>query len=225
MTDFSTHVIPTEAASLPRVVLADANVFFSPRLRDLFMTLHAHDLLVLRWTRKIEEEWTRNVIKKHAGATAALRACVLGMRKAVPDWEVVCNDGLEWAFRDVDANDRHVAAAAYQLATKGVPEGCLVALVTSNLRDFASTLLARKKVLVMSPGTYLDRLLEQHPRSILAVADECRLKLKQPPLAVLQYVNALRNVGCLALPMALLRRAGLPAEGMQEEASLATELK
>lgn len=33
-----------EAATLPRLVLIDANVFFSPRLRDLFMALHANDL-------------------------------------------------------------------------------------------------------------------------------------------------------------------------------------
>lgn len=66
MTETSRSDDLIEAASLPRVVLADANVFFSPRLRDLFMTLHAGELLVLRWTRQIEDEWTRNVAKKHA---------------------------------------------------------------------------------------------------------------------------------------------------------------
>lgn len=208
MTETSRSDDLIEAASLPRVVLADANVFFSPRLRDLFMTLHAGELLVLRWTRQIEDEWTRNVAKKHAVTSEALRACTRGMHKAVPDWEVCGSEGLEWAFHDVSPTDRHVAAAAYQLATKDFP-GAGVALITHNLRDFASSLLLQRRVTVMSPGAYLDHALRLWPDRVLTVAEQCRLKLKQPPLALLQYVSVLRNLGCLQLSTALLKRAGL----------------
>ena len=196
-----------EAATLPRLVLIDANVFFSPRLRDLFMALHVHDILSLRWTRRIESEWTRNVREKHAARPEALEACVRGMRKVVPDWEVEDVEGLEWAFHDVSPSDRHVAAAAYQLMSKE-SEGRPVALITGNLRDFRSSLLDKKGVLVISPAAYLDALHAQLPDRLLAVADECRLKLKQPTLGLLQYAAVLRNLGCHRLPMALLRREG-----------------
>lgn len=218
MTLPTAFVIQTEAALLPRVVLVDANVFFSPRLRDLFMTLHAHELVVLRWMRKIEEEWTRNVVRKHAAAVDALRACVMGMHKAVPQWEVVHSEGQEWAFHDVSPNDRHVAAAAYHLATRQIPHEA-VALVTSNLRDFASSLLGKSGVQVMSPAAYLDALFDQQPERVLLVAEACRLKLKQPPLALIQYASVLHNIGCTRLPMAMLKVAGLGASYLSQQAA------
>src|SRR5882757_6743074 len=62
----------SEAGPLPRIVLVDANIFFAPRLRDLFMHLHEAEALSIHWTREIEDEWARNVALKgttvlHAG--------------------------------------------------------------------------------------------------------------------------------------------------------------
>jgi len=33
-------------------------------MRDVFMHLHAAEVLNVHWTREIEAEWTRNVIAK-----------------------------------------------------------------------------------------------------------------------------------------------------------------
>jgi hypothetical protein len=41
-----------ESGPLPRIVLVDANIFFAPRLRDLFMHLHEAEALSIHWTRE-----------------------------------------------------------------------------------------------------------------------------------------------------------------------------
>ena len=68
--------------SLPRIVLVDANVFFAPRMRDLFMHLHEAEVLNIHWTREIEAEWTRNVIAKQGADRKAIDDCLQGMRAA-----------------------------------------------------------------------------------------------------------------------------------------------
>lgn len=59
--------------SLPRIVLLDADVFFAPRMRDLFMHLREQELIHLHWTRPIEKEWARNVVAKHGASRDAIQ--------------------------------------------------------------------------------------------------------------------------------------------------------
>ena len=75
--------VTTGAAALPRIVLVDANVFFAPRMRDLFMHLHEAEVIYVHWTKAIEEEWARNVVAKQNADPAAIQACVMGMRDAL----------------------------------------------------------------------------------------------------------------------------------------------
>jgi hypothetical protein len=105
-----------EAGVLPRVILVDANIFFAPRLRDLFMHLHEAEVLSIHWTREIEGEWTRNVIVKQGADPEDLQRCLRGMRDAAEDWEVAGFEKHIDRFESVDVKDRHVAAAAYKLS-------------------------------------------------------------------------------------------------------------
>lgn len=105
-----------EATVLPRIVLVDANVFFAPRMRDLFMHLHEAEVLSVHWTREIEGEWTRNVIAKQGAAPEAIQLCLAGMRDAAEGWEVRGYSKHIDRFEAVDPKDRHVAAAAYKLS-------------------------------------------------------------------------------------------------------------
>jgi hypothetical protein len=82
------EAVQREARPLPRIVLADANIFFAPRLRDLFMHLHEAEALSIHWTREIEDEWTRNVVVKQGADPEDLQRCLRGMRDAAEDWEV-----------------------------------------------------------------------------------------------------------------------------------------
>ncbi len=99
----------SEAGPLPRIVLVDANIFFAPRLRDLFMHLHEAEALSIHWTREIEGEWTRNVVVKQGADPEDLQRCLRGMRDAAEDWEVSGYTKYTDRFESVDAKDRHVA--------------------------------------------------------------------------------------------------------------------
>ena len=120
---------------MPRIVLVDANVFFAPRMRDLFMLLHEAEVLYVHWTKEIESEWTRNVIAKQGAERSGIMACLKGMRDAAEGWEVAGYSKFENMFELVDAKDRHVAAAAHKLTQDDWP-GQPVALITKNVKDF-----------------------------------------------------------------------------------------
>ena len=135
----------SEAAELPRIVLVDANVFFSPRLRDLVMFLHAAEAINVHWTKEIEAEWSRNVVAKQDAKAEGIQACLQGMRGAVDGWEVNGYAKHAAKFEAVDAKDRHVAAAAYKLSLDDWP-GQKVALLTKNVKDFPSHAFAGTQV-------------------------------------------------------------------------------
>ena len=145
----------SEAAELPRIVLVDANVFFSPRLRDLVMFLHAAEVINVHWTKEIEAEWSRNVVAKQGAEAQALQACLRGMRDAVDGWGVTGYAKHEAKFEAVDAGDRHVAAAAYKLSLDDWP-GQKVALLTKNVKDFPAQAFAGTQVTRHSLSAYID---------------------------------------------------------------------
>lgn len=189
----------------PPVVLVDANVLFAPRLRDLFMHLHAAEVLLLHWTRDIETEWTRNVTAKHDADPCAVQDCLLAMRSAVPGWEVAGYRKHIERFEQIHPKDRHVAAAAYKLSRDVWPDQ-EVMLVTANLKDFPTSAFAQSRVTRLATGEFLESLFTASPGMFSKVAEGCRKKLKAPPLTRRQYVTVLGKNGCQALAAALAVR-------------------
>lgn len=192
----------SEAAPLPRIVLVDANVFFSPRLRDLVMFLHAAEVINVHWTKEIEAEWSRNVVAKQDVEAEAIQTCLRGMRDAVDGWEVNGYAKHETNFEAVDAKDRHVAAAAYKLSLDDWP-GQKVALLTKNVKDFPAQAFAGTQVTRHSLSGYIDALYAAEPAMVAKVAEACRKKLKHPPLTRERYVAVLMSHGCGGMAQAL----------------------
>ena len=194
-----------EAAALPRIVLADANVFFAPRMRDVFMHLRERGLIHLHWTTVIEAEWTRNVVAKQGADPRDIAQCLHGMRDAAPDWEVRGYTKHAARFEAVDAKDRHVAAAAYKLSLDDWP-GQPVGLVTNNLTDFPQDAFAGTQVATYSPAVYLEGLHREEATAVAAILERCRAKLKAPPLTRAEYVAVLVKHGCSGIATAMARK-------------------
>ena len=194
-----------EAAALPRIVLADANVFFAPRMRDAFMHLRERGLIHLHWTKQIEAEWTRNVVAKQGADPRDIMLCLHGMRDAAPDREVKGYAKHTARFGAVDAKDRHVAAAAYKLSLDDWP-GQSVGLVTNNLTDFPQDAFAGTQVATYSPAAYLEDLHRAEAAAVPAAIERCRAKLKAPPLTRTEYVAVLVKHGCSGIATALARK-------------------
>lgn len=188
-------------APVPRIVLVDANVLFAPRLRDLFMYLHAAELIYVHWTKDIEQEWARNVVENQGADPESIDKCLRGMRDAVPGWEVAGYQKHKKLFPTVDAKDTHVAAAAYKLSLSEWP-GRPVALVTKNVTDFPEEAFAETQVTRFNMATYIDALYAEEPEQVLRVVNDCRAKLKNPKYTPQMYVEALVKHGCTQLAQA-----------------------
>jgi hypothetical protein len=196
------------AKAVPRIVLVDANVFFAPRLRDLFMFLHAAELIHVHWTRDIEREWARNVIENHGVDPQAIDKCLRGMRLAVPAWEVAGYEKYEDAFQAVHEKDRHVAAAAFKLSLAewaGQP----AALVTKNVKDFPAEAFTKTQVVRIEMAEYLDALHAEAPAQVMRVVNACRAKLKNPRYTRQDYVETLETHGCTKMARAVARAWGV----------------
>ncbi len=194
-----------ELADDPPIVLMDANVLFSPRLRDLFMHLHAAEALLLHWTKDIEAEWSRNFMAKHVANPRAIQDCLQGMRAAVPGWEVAGYRKHIARFDVVDPKDRHVAAAAFKVSADVWP-GQDVTLVTLNLKDFPSQAFAQSQVTCTGPDEFLMAVFQASPKLFVKTAEECRKKLKAPPLTRREYVGVIGMSGCPSIADALADR-------------------
>lgn len=196
------------AAPVPRIVLVDANVFFAPRLRDLFMFLHAAELIYVHWTKDIEQEWARNVVENQEADPQSIDRCLRGMRDAVPGWEVAGYQKHKKLFPTVDVKDTHVAAAAYKLSLSEWP-GRPVALVTKNVTDFPEEAFGKTQVTRFNMATYIDQLFAENPQEVLQVVNACRAKLKNPKHTAQMYVEALVKHGCTRLAQAAANTWGV----------------
>ena len=211
-----------EAGTLPRVILVDANIFFAPRLRDLFMHLHEAEALSIHWTRQIEDEWIRNVVVKHGADPEDLQRCLRGMRDAAEDWEVSGYTKYTDRFVSVDIKDRHVAAAAYKLSLDDWPSQP-VALVTRNVSDFPQVAFQDTSVARYSMSRYLDALLAESPDVVVSVAEGCRKKLQTPRVAREDYVGLLARSGCTGLARALALKWGLECPVIRRDGTIGYE--
>ena len=208
-----------EATSLPRIVLVDANVFFAPRMRDLFMHLHEAEILSIHWTGEIESEWTRNVIAKQNADARGIEDCLAGMRDAAEGWEVTGYSKHIDKFEPVAAEDRHVAAAAYKLSLDDWP-GQPVALVTKNVKDFPQKAFADTLVTQYSMAGYLDALYVEVPKVVASIVEGCRKKLKAPRLTREEYVAVLMKNGCIGLAHAMSARWAVECPALAKDGTL-----
>ena len=172
------------SAALPRF-FCDANVLYPSLLRDLLIRLAIADLIELRWSDEVHDEWARNLLLNRPElALAQLIRTRRHMEAAVPDAHV---RGYESVIPDLflpDPDDRHVLAAALQAGA---------ALLTFNLRDFPGAQVRGTEVL--HPDTALPVLIVADPEIFRTVLREMSQALRTPPLHELDIAAGLRRSG------------------------------
>ena len=111
------------------IVVYDACVFYPAPLRDLLIRLAMTRRFRARWTTKIHEEWTRNLLANRKDLTQQqLDRAVANINKAVEDCLINGYEHLIEGLKLPDPNDPHVLAAAIRAGA--------AAIVTMNLKDF-----------------------------------------------------------------------------------------
>jgi predicted nucleic acid-binding protein len=170
------------------VVVLDACVLYPAPLRDFLMWLATAELFRARWSAEIHDEWIRNVLEQRPD----LRREQLERTRALMDAHVEGSlvTGYEPLIDTLhlpDAQDRHVLAAAIHARAD--------VIVTFNLKDFPAHTLAGFGVHAQHPDEFALGLITQHPARILAVVEEHRASLRNPPKTRALYVGTLEKQG------------------------------
>lgn len=169
-------------------VLYDANVLYPAPLRDFLIQLAISDLFQARWTKKIHEEWTRNLLKNRSDLTQEkLTRTQELMNCAVPDCLIENYENLIPSLQLPDPDDRHILAAAIV--------GRVDIIVTFNLSDFPSSILKNYQLEAQHPDHFISDLIALAPAKILEAANYCRNRLNNPSRSVDQYLATLRKQG------------------------------
>lgn len=107
------------------------------------------------------------------------------MNENVSDALVTGYDGIIDGLNLPDPKDRHVLAAAIK--------GRLDVIVTYNLKDFPSDVLAPYGVEAQHPDEFLTHLFDLDSGRVCKALKKCRARLKNPTLSVEEYLSGLEK--------------------------------
>jgi predicted nucleic acid-binding protein len=166
----------------------DACVLYPVPLRDLLMHLAVTDLFRAKWTEAIHEEWIRSVLENRPDLNREqLERTRQLMNAHVRDCLVADYEGLIPVLTLPDPNDRHVLAAAIRSNAD--------VIVTFNLADFPPETLEKWGIEAQHPDDFINHLLDLAPHLVCAAATRQRESLKNPPVAMDDFLAALECQG------------------------------
>ncbi len=166
-------------------VIYDACVLYPAPLRDLLMQLALTDLFKARWTDHIHEEWIVALLRRNKYDRKILERTRDLMDASVRDAKVVGYENLIDALVLPDPNDRHVLAAAIKAGAN--------AIVTFNLKDFPSDVLASYGIEVIHPDEFIYYQIDLAPAIACSAIKRQRESLKNPPKAKDEFLAILQK--------------------------------
>jgi hypothetical protein len=172
--------------------LLDANVLYPAPIRDLLLSVAAEDLFRARWTTDIHREWIEALLRNepHRDRTKLERTRGL-MDEANPDALITGYEPLIESLLLPDPNDRHVLAAA-------IVGRCDV-IVTQNLQDFPLTTLSTLNIKPQHPDNFLANYLNLSPGKFCTAVRKVRMRLKNPPYSIEDYLATLTRQGLVVM--------------------------
>ena len=142
--------------------MLDACVLYPLPLRDTLLRVAHQNLYAVRWSRRILDEVTRNLIEDRRATPEQARSLMDAMRPAFEDAEIpeAAIAALERTMRNEPA-DRHVLAAAVACDETQT-------IVTTNLRHFPAAARDPFGIEILHPDAFLCQLHESAPETIHA---------------------------------------------------------
>lgn len=129
------------------VVVFDACVLYPAPLRDFLLRLATTGLFAARWTERIQDEWSRSLLRERPGLADAIAVTRRKMEAAIPDCLVTDYESLINGLKLPDPDDRHVLAAAIRCGAQ--------LIVTNNLKDFPSDCLSGFGIEAIPPDNFV----------------------------------------------------------------------
>jgi len=164
----------------------DACVLYRAPLRDILMWLSMTDLFRARWTDRILDEWSRELLANRPDLRPEqIERTRRLMNESTLDCLVTGYEDLIQGLELPDPDDRHVLAAAIR-AQAGV-------IVTFNLKHFPSEYLARFGTEAQHPDDFIMHLVDLSPGTVCMTAKLHRQNLRNPPKSVEEYLDTLER--------------------------------
>ena len=170
------------------VGILDACVLYPAPIRDLLLHLADAGLYTPKWTDRIHEEWTRNLLKNRPDISPTqLKKTTNAMENAFPDASVANYETLEKSIQLPDYNDTHVLAAAIRCKAD--------VIITTNMKDFPNQYLQRFDIEAQHPDSFILNLIELNPECALTAFNNQVKNLRNPPLTALAVLDKLTKAG------------------------------
>jgi len=168
------------------VVFCDACVLYPAQIRDLLIELALDDLLQLKWSDRVLDEWIDNLLKNRPDLDRnRLEKTRNDMNRALLDCLVEDFESIERNLNLPDENDRHVLAAAIASKSKFI--------VTANLKDFPNDYLLLHNIKALHPDDLFMHVAHKNKDKFLLSVKTCYRKLKNPPQTIDWYLLNLKN--------------------------------
>ena len=175
-------------------VVLDACTMFPMLVRDVLLTLAAHEFFSPKWSPRIREEWTRNLVARMTDrdgeeiAKSKVARIVAAVETAFPDALVATELSESSVLDPVDAKDRHVVVTAMVAKAD--------AIVTFNITDFAAPYLSKNlQIEVIHPDDFVMDLVDLNEKRAVAAFRELMARKKNPPLSIADLIQRLRDGG------------------------------
>jgi hypothetical protein len=179
-------------AGHPRyTALLDACVLYPMAVCDALMSVSATGIYAAKWTRRIDEEWTRTLEEQRNRPPGTFSFRRDQMHAACPDWEVLPEawQPLESCIKLPDPEDRHVVAAAIA--------GHADCIVTANLKDFPAEILGPLGIEALHPDSFLVAQLDLDAFSVLPAFKGMRARLRNPAFTAAAFADAMERNGLI----------------------------
>ena len=169
-------------------VVFDACILYSAPLRGFLLTLATNGLLEPFWSKEIQNEWTRNLLRNRPDVRQeSLESTCRKMEVCFPNSLVSGYESITPTLTLPDPKDQHVLAVALHAKAEYI--------VTFNLRDFPPPILLLYGITALSPDDFALRLIHDEPLHVLQAVKDHRLCLKYPPKTVAEYLATLEKQG------------------------------
>ena len=177
-------------------VVLDACTMFPMLVRDVLLTLAAHEFFSPKWSPRIREEWTRNLVARMTDrdgegiARSKVARIVAAVETAFPDALVATELSESSVLDPVDAKDRHVVVTAMIAKAD--------AIVTFNITDFAAPHLSENlQIEVIHPDDFVMDLVDLNEKRAVVAFRELMARKKNPPLSIADLIQRLRDGGLI----------------------------
>lgn len=164
------------------IAVLDACVLFPASLRDTLLRTAKAGLYRLQLTDDILVEVYRNLIRKSMPEDKAKR--LINILEAEFEEAFVTQHRQLISSMPINEKDKHVLAAAVACKAQ--------IIVTQNLKDFPSYLLASFDIEAQSPDDFLVHLYYLAQETMLEIIAEQAKALRNPPKTVLEVLDTLK---------------------------------